>query len=189
VKLIPGVLLLALLARTRRPLRTLAIASLPVALSFGAAELRGLTPPGSLPHVAATWSFAAPLWSALYARWPEDDDAIRAGLAAGGLLLAALLAFRPGPAARNARDVAGATLLASPVLYPWYTMSAAVAAGFAPARWVLAVTAALPASYEVLDRWQRDGVWAPSRGPVIAVALAALAGLAADLWAWARGRQ
>ncbi|MFO0602849.1 MAG: glycosyltransferase 87 family protein [Polyangiales bacterium] len=186
VKLVPGVVLLALLGRTERPLRVVAIAALPVVVSFGVAEVLGMTPPGSLPHVAATWSFAAPLWTALYALWPLEDDAIRAALGLGGVALAALIALRRGPFARNARDVAGVALAASPVLYPWYAMPAAALAGFAPSRWALAVGAVAPVSYEVLDAWQRDGRWAPARYPVALIALVALVALAADLRAWLR---
>lgn len=188
VKLLPGVVLLALLGRSERPLRVLTVAAVPLVATFAIAQMLGMTPPGSLPHVAATWSFAAPLWSALYVLWPTEDDAIRAALGLAGIAAAALFAMRPGPLARNARDVAGVGLVASPVLYPWYAMPVAALAGLAPSRWALAVCAVAPMSYEVLDGWQREGRWAPARYPVVFVALALLAGIVSDLRAWWRTR-
>jgi len=188
VKLVPGVVLLALLARTERPLRVIAIAAIPTAATFGAAEALGMTPPGSLPHVAANWSFAAPLWTALYALAPLEDEAIRPALAGVGLVAAALVALRRGPFARNARDVAGVSLAVSPVLYPWYTMPLAVTAGFAPSAWALALCAVAPVSYEVLDAWQREGRWAPARYPAALLAAAAAAGVGVDVRAWWRRR-
>jgi len=188
VKLVPGVVLLALVARTERPLRVLAIAALPTVVTVGVAEALGMTPPGSLPHVAANWSFAAPLWTALYAIAPLEDEVIRPALAAVGLVAAVLVALRSGGFARNARDVAGVSVAVSPVLYPWYAMPLAVTVGFAPSTWALALCAAAPVSYEVLDAWQREGRWAPGRYPVALIAAVVAVGVVVDVRGWWRRR-
>lgn len=186
VKLLPGVVVLALVARTERPLRVVALAAAPLVLSFGVAEALGMTPPGSLPHVAAHWSFASPLWSLTYALAPLDDETTRPLLAAAGLVAMALVALRPGALARNVRDVLGAMLATVPVLYPWYLSASVAAAPFAPAAWVLTMAAVAPFSYEVLDAWQARGVWSPAAWPVVALGVAAVVAVVADVRAWWR---
>lgn len=180
-KLVPGIIVVPLVLRAPRPVWCAAVSLAPVALSFAVAEALGMTPPGSLPVVAESWSFAAPVWTALYARFPADDGAIRAGLAIVGLAGVALVSLPRRRLDDGARDVFGVHLLTSPVLYPWYGVPLASTAAFAPRRWVLALLAVLPVSYEVLDLYQRTGQWLPSRWPVGLIAVAFVAGFALDV--------
>jgi hypothetical protein len=187
LKYLPAWALLAFALRAPRKALFVALALAPLALSFAVAHALQLTPPGSLPNVAANWNFAAPLWSALYARFPADDDTLRPALALAGVLVTAALSLRPGPLARNVRDALLVQLAVSPVAYPWYGMSLAVACAFAPSATALAVLAALPFSYEVIDRYQADGVWAPATWPLVLTSAAFALGLGVDGWrAWRR---
>lgn len=187
LKYLPAWALLAFALRAPRKVLFVALALAPLALSFALAHALRLTPPGSLPSVAANWNFAAPLWSALYARFPTGDDILRPTLALAGFLVTIALALRPGPLSRNVRDALLVQLAVSPVAYPWYGMSLAVACAFAPSATALAVLAALPFSYEVVDRYQAEGVWAPAAWPLALTSTAFALGLGVDGWrAWRR---
>ncbi len=185
IKLVPGVVALALSTRARRPVWFLALAAAPLAVSMALSELMGLTAPGSLPYVAENWSFAAPLWTLLYEHFPLDDGLIRAGLALGGLAAVLALSLRRG-AARNARDALSVQLVTSPALYPWYGSPLAAVSALAPSWWALSMLAAIPCSYEVLDGYQSRGVWAPAWWPVALNAAALVGGLGAELTALAQ---
>jgi hypothetical protein len=180
VKLIPGLVVVPLALRAPRKVWFTALAIVPWALTMGAAQLLGMTPPGSLPQVAQHWSFAAPLWSALYQRYPEDDERTRLGLAVAGLVGILLVSLRRSPS-KSVRDAFGVGLVVSPVLYPWYGMPLASAAAFAPSAWSLGALAVLPLSYEVLDGYQARGVWEPHRWPMHTITAVFLAGVALDL--------
>lgn len=188
LKLVPGVIALPVLARAPRRLWFAALALAPFALSSAAAEALGMTPPGSLPLMAQSWSFGSPVWTALYARFPFDDALIRAGLGAAGLLAIALIALLRKDIARATRDAAGAFLAVSPVIYPWYGTTLASLTGLAPSAWAALALLAMPLSYEVLDAFQARGVWAPARWPMDALSAAFLAGLALDAWRRRRAR-
>jgi hypothetical protein len=180
VKLLPGLVVLPLLFRAPRKVWFGALALAPWACTMGLAQLLGMTPPGSLPQVAQHWSFAAPLWTALYARFPEDDERTRLALAAAGLLGIAVVSLRRN-LGKAVRDALGVGLVVSPVLYPWYGMPLAGAVVFAPSAWALGALAALPLSYEVLDGYQARGVWTPHRWPMHTITVVFFAGLALDL--------
>ncbi len=75
----------------------------------------------------------------------------------------------------------GAHLATSTVLYPWYAAPLAAVVPFAPRAWAIALMAALPASYEVLDRYQTARGWLPARWPVALIAAAVAIGAAVDL--------
>lgn len=182
LKIVPAVFALPVLVRAPRRVWFAALALAPAALSFGAAELLGMTPPGSLPLVAQHWSFGSPLWSALYARFPFDDEAIRAGLAAAGLLSIALISLPRRDIAHSTRDAMGLSLAVSPVVYPWYGTSLASVIALAPSAWAALALLAAPLSYEVIDAYQSRGVWSPARWPMDALALLVGLGLAVDLW-------
>lgn len=185
LKYLPAWTLLAFVLRAPRKALFAALALAPLALSYAVAQALGFTPPGSLPNVAASWSFAAPLWSALYARFPADDAVLRPALALAGALVTVALSLRRGPLARNVRDALLVQLIVSPVAYPWYGMSLAVACAFAPSATALAVLTALPFSYEVIDRYQSAGQWSPARWPLTLTTAAFALGIAVDAWlAW-----
>lgn len=188
LKLLPGVLALPVLFAAPRPLRFALLATLPLTATFGVAEALGLTAPGSLPMVAENWSFGSPVWAALYARFPTDDALIRPGMAVAGLLAVLWVSLRRRHLAADTAAAAGWNLAASPVLYPWYGASLAALAPLAPRWWSLALLAALPTSYEVLDGYQEHHRWSPSAWPMALLAVATLAGLAADLLARRRAR-
>lgn len=185
VKLLPIFVTMTLALRSRRPVWYGALAMAPVALTMAVAEVMGLTAFGSLPNMAENWSFASPLWSALYHHFSEEHGAIRVGLALAALLGVTLASLRRdvGAAARDALTVQVAV---SPVMYPWYGAPLAAAAAMAPGYTALAVTAALPLSYEVIDGYRGAGVWAPAWWPVAVNAAMLGGGLAADLHAAAR---
>lgn len=181
LKWVPAAVLLPVFLSAPRKFRWLVIALAPLALSHAAAELLGYTPPGSLPWMAQHWNFAAPLWTALYARFSWHDDVIRPCLAAGGLVLLVALSLRRAPLGSRVRDAVGAFLLTSPVLYPWYGVPLAVTTALAPSAWAISLLAVLPVSYEVIDAYARSGVWSPAPWVVDVIAAAALGGLALDL--------
>lgn len=180
LKIVPGIIALPVLLRAPRPLRFALIASLPVSISFGLAEIVGLTAPGSLPTVATHWSFGSPVWTALYARFPMHDDVIRPALATVGLLGIVGVALRRRGLARDTVAVAGVSLAVSPVIYPWYGATIAALLPLAPRRWAIAGLALMPCTYEVLDEYQAHHRWAPARWPLLLLAAATLLGLLAD---------
>jgi hypothetical protein len=180
LKYLPAWMVLAFLWRAPRRVRFGALTLVPLALSFAAARALGLTPPGTLLHVAANWNFAAPLWSALYVAYPTSDEVIRPALALAGVLVTVALSLRRGPVARNVRDALLVQLVVSPVAYPWYGMSLAVACAFAPSAAALAVLTALPFSYEVVDAYQATGRWTPAHWPLHLTTAAFALGLVVD---------
>lgn len=182
LKYFPAWALLPFALRAPRKALFAALSLSPLALSFAVAQALGHTPPGSLPNFASNWSFAAPLWSALYARFPTSDDVLRPALVLSGLLVTAALSLRRGPLARNVRDALLVQLIVSPVAYPWYGMPLAVACAFAPSASALAVLTALPFSYEVVDRYQSAGLWEPARWPLLLTTAAFALGLGVDGW-------
>lgn len=189
LKYLPAWALLAFVLRAPRKALFAALALAPLALSYAAAHALGFTPPGSLPHVAAHWNFAAPLWSALYACFPTGDDTLRPALALAGALVTVDLSLRPGPLARNVRDALLVQLIVSPVAYPWYGMPLAVACAFAPSATAIAVLTALPFSYEVIDGYQSAGRWSPAPWPLALTTAALALGLGVDAWrAWRERR-
>ncbi len=188
VKLLPVFVTMALALRSRRMVWYGALAMAPVALTMAVAEGIGLTAFGSLPNMAENWSFASPLWSALYHHFSEEHGAIRVGLALAALLGVTLASLRRSVGA-VARDALTVQVAASPVMYPWYGAPLAAAAALAPGYTALAITAALPLSYEVIDGYQSAGRWAPAWWPVAVNAAMLGGGLAADLYAASRARR
>jgi hypothetical protein len=188
LKYVPGVVALPLLARAPRKLWFAAVAAAPLALSLAAAEALGMTPPGSLPSVAEHWSFGSPVWTALYARFPVDDDVTRPVLAAAGFASIALIALLRKDFARATADALGLSLAVSPVIYPWYGTSLASLVALAPRAWTLFALCVLPTSYEVLDAFHAHGRWAPARWPMHLLAAAVCAGLLVDVGRRLRAR-
>jgi len=172
LKILPGLLVIVLLARSKRRLEVATLFALPIVLSVGVALALGVTPIGSLLLVARTWSFGSPVWTWLVSRWPGEEDAIRLGLLTMVITGIALVAWRQRHVAVAARDALGVSLAFSPTLYPWYAMPLASVATLAPSTWSLALLSVLPASYEVIDGYQSSGAWAPATWPIALTALA-----------------
>ena len=180
LKLVPGIVVLPLVFRAPRPVRFALVATLPFTISFGLAELAGLTAPGSLPTVATHWSFGSPVWTALYERFPTNDDVIRPALAVIGALGVVGVALRRRELVRDTVTAAGVSLAVSPVIYPWYGAIVATLLPLAPRRWALAALALMPCTYEVLDDFQAHQRWTPARWPLVLLMAATLLGLVAD---------
>lgn len=181
LKILPGVIVLPVMLRAPKPLRFALLATIPFSVSFGLAELAGLTAPGSLPTVATHWSFGSPIWTALYAHLPTSDDVIRPALAIVGLLGIVGVSLRRRDLVRDTAAAAGVSLAMSPVLYPWYGAPLAAMVGLAPQRWAIAALALMPCTYEVLDGYQAHHRWAPARWPLAALVAVTALGLLADL--------
>lgn len=188
LKLLPGAGLLVLGWAAPRRVRFAVLAAMPGALSVAGALALGMTPPGSLARVAATWEFGAPLYTLLYAALPFLPEVVRTALSLGGLAGATVAALGGGSVGRRMVDALGVQLLVSPVLYPWYGLSVAGVGPVVGARWPLWLLAALPLSYEVIDGYQSAGRWSPALWPVLAVAFAWAVGLAHDFCDDARPR-
>ncbi|MFO0624295.1 MAG: hypothetical protein U0325_01660 [Polyangiales bacterium] len=181
LKIVPGIIVLPVLARAPRPVRFALLATLPFSVSFGLAELAGLTAPGSLPTVATHWSFGSPIWTALYAALPTHDDVIRPVLAVVGLLgVIGVTLRRRHDLPRNTVAAAGVGLAMSPVVYPWYGAVIAALLPLAPRRWAIGALAVLPCTYEVLDAYQAHHRWTPARWPMVLLAGVTLLGRLAD---------
>lgn len=180
LKLVPGVIVLPALIGSPRPLRFALVATLPFSVTFGLAEVAGLTAPGSLPTVATHWSFGSPVWTALYALFPTRDDLIRPALALVGMLCVLAVALRRRGVARDTLAAAGVSLAASPVIYPWYGATLAALLPLAPQRWAIAALALLPSTYEVLDGYQALHQWAPARWPLVLITAGTLLAMRFD---------
>ncbi|MFO0562097.1 MAG: glycosyltransferase family 87 protein [Polyangiales bacterium] len=186
LKITPLILCAALWPRARARVRWALLCAVIPAVTIGAPVAMGAAFPGSLPLVAQHWSFGAPLWSALYARWPTSDSMIRPALALAGALWVFAQWLRPRAShSEIARDALLGYALTNPTLYPWYLLPALAAGSLARARNGGAVLWALvtitPFSYEVIDRYALRRLWSPARWPLY---LTALAPLVAVLVAW-----
>lgn len=183
IKLTPVLVCAALLwrARAQRARFVLACALAPALTIVAPWAALGLAFPGSLPLVAKHWSFGAPLYSALYARFPWQDHVIRPALSALGaaLVLAQWLRSRASTAAL-ARDALTGYALTNPTLYPWYLLTPVAFAARAPSALVWALATITPCSYELIDRYARDRTWTPARWPLWLTAIVPL--LVAIAW-------
>lgn len=178
IKLTPLLVCAALVWRAgaQRARFVLACAALPVLTIAVPWAALGLAFPGSLPLVAKHWSFGAPLYSALYARFPWQDHVIRPALSALGaaLVLAQWLRTRASSTAL-ARDALTGYALTNPTLYPWYLLTAVAFAARAPSALLWALATITPCSYELIDRYASDRAWVPARWPLWLTAIVPLA--------------
>jgi hypothetical protein len=182
LKLTPAVVCVALWPRAKPwwkwPLWCALVPSVTILLPWS----MGLALPGSLPLVARHWSFGAPLWSALYARFSTHDDVIRPALSALGAALVFAQWLRPEAArAAVARDALLGYALTSPTLYPWYLTPVLACAARAPSALAWALATVTPLTYEVIDRYQSHRQWNPARWPLALTALFALVAFALDV--------
>lgn len=179
LKLFPVIFAFALFAQAPRRIEAIVGCALPLAVSALLTWLLGVTPLGSLPLVAETWSFGSPLWS--FATWAltRNEAMLRVRVAMLGLLAITWLSLHRSRV-RAAQESLGAWLFVTPTLYPWYATTLAPLTALRPTPWAIALLAILPTSYEVIDAYQAEGVWAPASWPLFLVALVwAGAGLSA----------
>jgi hypothetical protein len=182
LKLTPAVVCVALWPRAKPrwswPLWCALVPSATILLPWS----MGLALPGSLPLVARHWSFGAPLWSALYARFSTHDDVIRPALSALGAALVFAQWLRPKAShAAVARDALLGYALTSPTLYPWYLTPVLACAARAPSALAWALATVTPLTYEVIDRYQSHRQWNPARWPLALTAIVALVAFALDV--------
>lgn len=180
LKLTPGVLIVVVLARTPRRLEALALFATPLVVSIAAALAHGWMPLGSLPLVARTWSFGSPVFALLQHLAPTREDEVRVALLVSCALLVSLVAWTR-PRRRALGEALGVSLATSTTLYPWYASALAPLSALAPNRWTLALTAVLPLGYEVIDRYQANGVWSPATWPIVLTASAPIFALLSHL--------
>ena len=150
-----------------------------VAVGYVAATLMGYQAVGSLQAFFGGWSFGSP-WMLVEKPLGLSRPALlhaASVLASVTLVTACALAYRRrlGPALLLG---ACAPFIASPVVFPWYLCTAAALLGVTPSLVVGAWIAALPLTYEVIDRFDVDGSWQPRDWPIalmlVAVLVAAL---------------
>ncbi|WP_293374495.1 glycosyltransferase 87 family protein [Nevskia sp.] len=182
VKLLPVLALLPLAVFAGRGAwRFLASAALTMATAYGLALALGLVPLGSLPLFFEHWRGGAPLFAAAVAVLPLS--AALAGLAVIALLMlvrSALLARQQQLAASLPWALA-APLLVSPVLFPWYLLPLVPLAAAVPSWTLLTALSLAPASYEVLDAFDRGDGWHPAVWPVWLLGIGLLLALVADV--------
>lgn len=150
VKLLPAVAALTLL-RGERPGRgrgLLLALALGLAVSLPLLSLGGASGAGAA-QVYDSWAFNATFFRAIQLVLPDPLSARRAGVAIGALWCLFALWRRRDPVALSL-DVAGALLLLSPVVHPWYALWAFVPALLLRSLpWVVFASAVL-LSYSVL---------------------------------------
>jgi hypothetical protein len=191
-KLLPAVAALPLSLSLPLPLalqgrgawRVAAGAAALVAAGYAVAVAAGLVPFGSTEVFLTRWRFGNPLFALL--ETPDSAELSRAACttAAAALLLASGAVATPAGGVRGAaigvQLALAAPLVASPVVFPWYLAPLVPAVALAPSWTALLTLLAFPLTHEVIDRYQRDGVWAPAQWPLFAVALAIAFGALCD---------
>lgn len=182
LKLTPALVLVPLVFGRKR-LSVGVLATLTIAAGYGAAMLLGFRPLGSLGTFVARWRFGSPLFSAV-----ENLFGSPIALTLASVLLCALLMLSVFLARRSFAAASGlalvAPLVAGPVVFPWYFLTALPLLSFAPSFAVLAWVTSLPLTYEVIDLFDRTGRWAPSKWPLMVIALSVLSGAIVDAARW-----
>jgi hypothetical protein len=139
-----------------------------VAVGYVVASLMGYQAVGSLQAFFGGWSFGSP-WMLIERPLGLSRQTLlqaASALASVTLVVACGLAHRRrlGPALLLA---ACAPFIASPVVFPWYLCTAAALLGVTPSLVAGAWLAALPLTYEVIDRFDVDGTWQPEIWPIV----------------------
>ncbi|MDP3277982.1 MAG: glycosyltransferase 87 family protein [Deltaproteobacteria bacterium] len=172
LKLTPVLACVALWRAMRWSVRWVLACALAPTVTIGSALWLHAALPGSLPLVAKHWSFASPLWTALYTRWPLSDGIIRPALTAAALVIVLAQWLRPRASADVlARDALLGHALTSPTLYPWYIAPIVACTSSRFSAFVFALAAVAPCTYEVIDGYQRAQLWHPARWPMVLIAL------------------
>jgi hypothetical protein len=187
LKLTPLIVCVALWPRARSRWRFLLACALLPLLTIALPWALGLALPGSLPLVATHWNFGAPLWTALYTRWPTSDAVIRPALSALGALWVLAQWLRPRAShSAIARDALLGYAVTNPTLYPWYVLPSLACAARAPSAFAWGLATVTPFTYEVIDRYALRREWTPARWPLW---LTAIVPVALALAAWAHRRR
>ena len=196
IKLLPIVLLgpLFLVSGLRRGLVMATISAWTILLIYGLTFALGFQPIGSLPNFFEKWRGGAPLFAVVSHVAPAHFvGLVQAGLGVFLLGIAALIA-RIRPVAAMILALA-APLLISPIGFAWYALAlaplAALPLHIGPAstdRQAGLPSAALwswmglaPFSYEVLDRFNAAGHWAPADWPIIVLGSGLALGFSLDV--------
>lgn len=139
------------------------------------AWLFGWSGTGSLWHLIRYWNFGSPAVALLESLLPAEH-----GRTIVLLLAVAVCAFvwwRWDPHTRPERSLAmGLTLVLffSPVMFPWYLISLAALLPFFATPVLVAWCLAVPFTYEVIDRFEKEGIWEPALWPLWLIALSLL---------------
>ena len=185
IKFLPLVLLLPLAAKETRifSVKMISTAVAVMAVGYGGALAMGLQPVGSLAEFFLRWRFGSPGFSVL-------KSVVGSEHAVALSLLVALAAVVGLSLVRSAHasDVLGASLLTSPILFPWYLTPLVPAIAIAPSAVWLVWTLAAPLTYEVLDVFDTRGDWSPRAWPLWAIGIGAVLGLAVDCGRWITAR-
>lgn len=181
LKILPLVLLPLLFMRLRRGgwARFAAGAATAIALPYLLALAAGLRPIGNLFGFLRYWTFGSPLYSGILALGlpPEPSRIVLGGVALASLCALAVLAPRR-PSGLLVRDGLAAVLLLSPVVFPWYLTLLVPTLALQPSLPLFAWTILHPLTYEVLDRYESTGAWAPASWPLVIVGAGAAAAFA-----------
>jgi alpha-1,6-mannosyltransferase len=182
VKLVPvvAVVPLALVAGSGGVVLALAAGGT-MAAGYAAAMAGGLVPLGSLPAFAAKWEFGSPLYAVV--SWGLSDGSARWALAGLGVAagVAVVLTVRATGPWIGTRRMLVIPLLLSPVVFPWYLLPLVPLVALRPSATLVAWLAAVPLTYEVIDRFDAGQGWSPAAWPLACIAAAWGVGLAIDL--------
>ncbi|MFW6066955.1 MAG: glycosyltransferase 87 family protein [Myxococcota bacterium] len=185
IKLVPLVVVLplALAAGAGGGLLVVSAAAT-VALGYGGAVAAGLTPLGSLPAFFGQWEFGSPVFGALARVLP--DPSARGVLAVlalgvyGAIVAMAARTAGDGRGVRWGRRALVVPLALSPVVFPWYLVPLVPLVALRPSAALVAWLAAVPLTYEVIDRFDLGRGWEPAAWPLLCIAGAWAAGWIVD---------
>lgn len=184
IKLTPVLALLPLLVvapNRRRGALLVGGATMAVVAGYGVALASGLRPWGSTGLFFSGWRFGSPLGLAIAQLPPAVALGVTAIFALAGLAAVVWWTRRFGKELALFGALALPMLL-SPVVFPWYLVVLLPVLVLRPTVFGLAWLSVAPLTYEVIDRFDVDGMWSPATWPVVCIGLAWGVGLAVDLW-------
>jgi len=176
VKLFPIVFLAPMvgklgIARLKRHHLILAFGVLvPITLIYGSALLAGYESVGVLETFLKKWRFGSPL-HLLIEGYFEGNNQIIVSLGLAIFLTVGVLVIVHRDFIFGMLAMGAALFFVSPVVYPWYLMMLVPFAAMRPSAFMLIWLALAPLSYEVIDRYNDIGIWAPLSWPVYAIAI------------------
>jgi hypothetical protein len=176
VKLFPIIFLAPMignlgLARLKRQHLVLVFGALvSIALIYGSALLAGYESVGVLGTFLKKWRFGSPL-HLLIEGYFEGNHQIIVSIGLAIFLTIGVLVIAHRDFASGMLAMGAALFLVSPVVYPWYLMMLVPFAAMRPSAFMLVWLSLVPLSYEVIDRYNDIGIWAPLLWPVYMVAI------------------